>query len=104
MNKSILNHEDLLEMQDGFLREPKEFWENFYNDRTKDIPFFMINGPDENLVEYFDKGVAPDRVLELGCGPGRNAIFMAKNGCKVDALDISEKAINWRRKEQRKRN
>lgn len=57
MNKSILNHEDLLEMLDDFLREPKEFWENFHKDRTKEIPFFKINGPDENLVEYFVKGL-----------------------------------------------
>ncbi|MCC3357056.1 class I SAM-dependent methyltransferase [Bacillus sp. REN16] len=95
MEKAILNYDDLLEMLDDFLREPKPFWENFYEDRTKEIPFFKINGPDENLVEYFNHGFAPKRVLELGCGPGRNAIYMAKKGCKVDALDIAENAIAW---------
>ncbi|RBP86574.1 methyltransferase family protein [Cytobacillus firmus] len=95
MDKSILNYEDLLEMLDHFLREPKEFWENFYMDRNKEIPFFKVKGPDENLVEYFKKGLAPKRVLELGCGPGRNAVYMAKQGCKVDALDIAENAIEW---------
>jgi cyclopropane fatty-acyl-phospholipid synthase-like methyltransferase len=97
MVKSILNYVDLLDMLDDFLREPKEFWENFYEDRTKGIPFFRIKGPDENLVEYFNNGLAPKRVLELGCGPGRNAIYMAKKGCEVDALDISANAINWAR-------
>jgi cyclopropane fatty-acyl-phospholipid synthase-like methyltransferase len=95
--KSILNYVDLLAMLDDFLREPKEFWENFYEDRTKEIPFFKIKGPDENLAEYLNNGLAPNRVLELGCGPGRNAIYMAKKGCKVDALDISENAIDWAR-------
>lgn len=95
MTRSILNYEDLLVMLDGFLREPKGFWEDFYRDRTKKIPFFKIKGPDENLAEYFKNGLAPERVLELGCGPGRNAVFMASNGCKVDALDISENAIAW---------
>ncbi|MDM5207650.1 class I SAM-dependent methyltransferase [Cytobacillus kochii] len=95
MDKPILNYEDLLEMLDHFLREPKEFWENFYIDRNKEIPFFKVKGPDENLVEYFEKGLAPKRVLELGCGPGRNAVYMAKQGCKVDALDIAENAIKW---------
>ena len=37
----------------------------------------------------------PGRVLELGCGPGRNAIYMAEKGYKVDAIDISEHAIEW---------
>lgn len=84
-------------MLDALLREPKEFWEDFYKDKTKEIPFFKIKGPDENLVEYFNNGLAPNRVLELGCGPGRNAIYMAKQSCKVDALDISENAIKWAR-------
>lgn len=95
MEKAILNYNDLLDMLDDVLREPKEFWENFYEDRTKELPFFKIKGPDENLVEYFDNGLSPKRVLELGCGPGRNAIYMAKKGCEVDALDISENAIIW---------
>lgn len=95
MEKRILDYEDLLEMLDDLLREPKGFWENFYEERNKDIPFFKVKGPDENLVEYFSKGLSPQKVLEVGCGPGRNAIYMAQQGCHVSALDISEKAIMW---------
>lgn len=95
MDTPILNQEGLYAMLDDFLREPRAFWEKFYEDRTKKIPFFQIAGPDENLVDYFEEGLSPIRVLELGCGPGRNAIYMAKQGCHVDALDISEKAIDW---------
>ena len=85
-----------MEMLDDFLREPKEFWENFYMDKNKEIPFFKIKGPDENLVEYMENElIVPGRVLELGCGPGRNAIYMAQKGYKVDAIDISEHAIEW---------
>ncbi|MEK5147970.1 methyltransferase domain-containing protein [Psychrobacillus sp. FSL K6-4615] len=95
MEKAILNYENLQEMLDGFLREPKDFWDDFYIDRTKEIPFFKIKAPDENLVEYFNNGLAPKRVLELGCGPGRNAVYMAHKGCEVDALDLSTNAIEW---------
>ncbi len=97
MEKVILNVEDLLIMLDEFFREPKPFWESFYEDRDKDVPFFKANGPDENLAEYMEKGLKPERVLEIGCGPGRNAIFMAQNGAKVDAIDLSERAIAWAR-------
>lgn len=97
MEKTILNYDDLLMMLDDFLREPKEFRENFYEDKNKEIPFLKVKGPDENLVEYFHKGLNPKKVLEVGCGPGRNAFYMAKNGCDVDALDISENAIDWAR-------
>lgn len=95
MRQSILNQDDLMRMLDGLLREPKPFWENFYSDRQKKVPFFQIKGPDENLVEYFSGKIFPKRVLELGCGPGRNAIFMAKQGCQVEAVDIAENAIEW---------
>jgi SAM-dependent methyltransferase len=101
LDKEILNYGDLLVMLDDLLREPKEFWESFYIDKTKDIPFFKIKGPDENLVEYFYNGLAPERVLEVGCGPGRNAVYMAKKGCKVDALDIAENAIEWAKERAR---
>ncbi|MEH7573540.1 class I SAM-dependent methyltransferase [Cytobacillus firmus] len=36
------------------------------------------------------------KVLEIGCGPGRNSIFLAGNGAQVDAIDFSEKAIDIR--------
>lgn len=95
MEECILNYEDLLKMLDNELKESKQFWEDFYVDRTKDIPFFIVEGPDENLVEYFNKGFSPKRVLELGAGPGRNSIYMAKQGCNVSALDLSSNALDW---------
>ncbi|KMJ59942.1 methyltransferase [Bacillus sp. LL01] len=95
MAKEILNNEDLFQMLDGLLREPKAFWDEFYEDRNKEIPFFQVEGPDENLVSYFNSGLKPQRVLEIGCGPGRNAIYMSKLGSSVDALDISENALSW---------
>jgi cyclopropane fatty-acyl-phospholipid synthase-like methyltransferase len=35
------------------------------------------------------------KAMELGCGPGRNAIYLALNGFSVDAFDLSETAIEW---------
>ena len=72
-----------------------QWWDGFYEDRDKPIPFFA-NRPDENLAAYLDRGVIrPQRVLELGCGPGRNALFLAEQGCTVDAVDLSPAAIAW---------
>ena len=34
-------------------------------------------------------------VLEIGCGAGRNAAFMANLGCKVTATDASEKILEY---------
>lgn len=53
MNKETIKHAtDILNMLDSFMREPEPFWNGFYQDRSKEVPFF-VNQPDENLVSYF---------------------------------------------------
>lgn len=47
----------------------------------------------KNSINIFnDKNY--NRILDLGCGTGRNSIFFAQHGFKVFASDISEKSIN----------
>lgn len=87
--------DDLFKMLDTYFRDSASWWDNFFADRTKQVPFFL-DVPDENLVEYFTEGkLRPRKVLELGCGNGRNALYMAEQGIQVDAVDISAKAIAW---------
>jgi methylase of polypeptide subunit release factors len=69
------------------------WWNGFFGDRTKSCPFF-VDWPHETLVNDFQNGVIlPGRVLELGCGNGRNATYLASQGCSVDAVDFSEAAL-----------
>ena len=68
-------------------------WERFYA-QGKRTPPFLKNVPDENLVRYFKQGrFKIGRAIDLGCGIGRNAIYLAKVGCRVDAIDLSRTAI-----------
>lgn len=94
----IYSTEDVLAMLDGLMANSGDSWWNgFYADRAKPIPFFA-EWPDENLVEWLACGrLKPGRVLELGCGNGRNAVFLAGRGCHVDAVDFSAEAIGWAR-------
>ncbi|MBO1582844.1 class I SAM-dependent methyltransferase [Bacillus sp. XF8] len=104
MKETISSYEDLLNMLDSLLREPTQFWDDFYSNREKEIPFFTIK-PDENLVSYFEKKLLnPGKVLELGCGPGRNAIYFAENGCLVDAVDLSQESIQWATERAKEKN
>lgn len=93
--EAIYQLSDILDMLDGLFRDEGKWWDRFYSDRAKPVPFF-VNSPDENLVEYFDHlPLHGGKVLELGCGAGRNAIFMAGQHCTVDAVDLSQEAIDW---------
>ena len=73
-------------------------WESFYAQGKRNPPF-LTDSPDENLVGYFEHGhLKPGRAIDLGCGTGRNAEYLAKMGYQVDAIDLSETAIGKARK------
>ena len=46
------------------------------------------------LVVEFAGSVAPGSALDLACGPGRNALYLAELGWRVTALDGSPVAID----------
>jgi SAM-dependent methyltransferase len=94
----IYTSDDVLRMLDTLLEgSGGAWWNEFFADRAKPCPFFA-GWPDENLVAWFSEGLlTPGRVLELGCGHGRNATYLASLGCSVDAVDFSASAIEWAR-------
>lgn len=96
IEKLIYSKDDVLELLDSLFQNRQErWWDKFFSDRDNPCPFF-VDWPDESLVEYFEKGIIKaSRVLELGCGHGRNALFLARRGCQVDAVDFSKEAIAW---------
>jgi SAM-dependent methyltransferase len=98
----IRDTDDTLEMLDALLADNgNTWWDSFFRDRSKTCPFF-VDVPDENLVEWLDRGlISTGRALELGCGNGRNATYLAGQRYSVDAIDFSAEAIGWA-KEQAK--
>ena len=51
--------------------------------------------PSVYLQQLQQDGVLPDsgRALDVACGRGRNSLFLASQGLRVDALDVSAVAI-----------
>ncbi|MEU9486651.1 class I SAM-dependent methyltransferase [Streptomyces decoyicus] len=103
MDRNIRTVEDVLQLLDGLFAPEADrwtahaasWWDGFYADRSKPVPFFVAK-PDENLVSYLERGLlTPGRALDLGCGPGRNALHLAAAGFAVDAVDLSPAAITW---------
>jgi SAM-dependent methyltransferase len=53
-----------------------------------------IETPPELLVELVDSGkVQPCKAIDLGCGAGNSAIYLAGRGFKVTGIDFSPTAI-----------
>jgi SAM-dependent methyltransferase len=95
-NDLIYSTHDILKMLDALLQDRGGgWWDGFFSDHARPCPFF-VDWPDENLVGYFSAGlIKPGRALEFGCGHGRNAVYLAGQGCVIDAVDFSQEAIHW---------
>jgi 2-polyprenyl-3-methyl-5-hydroxy-6-metoxy-1,4-benzoquinol methylase len=57
--------------------------------------------PDESLVEVVRSGVVTaGRTLEVGCGTGTNALWLAEQGFAVLGVDVAPLAIERARAKQ----
>jgi len=54
---------------------------------------YFGNFPEDILIKYVDKIPAGSHVLDIGAGQGRHSVYLAEEGCFVDAVDSSETAI-----------
>jgi 2-polyprenyl-3-methyl-5-hydroxy-6-metoxy-1,4-benzoquinol methylase len=54
-----------------------------------------LGAPTSIFVDFFDQLEQQDvRVLDVGCGQGRDAIFIARKGHRVVGVDISKNGIS----------
>jgi SAM-dependent methyltransferase len=65
----------------------KEFW----NERFSSVEYIYGTEPNEFFKEFIDTN-KPGKLLLLGEGEGRNAVYAASKGWVVDAVDFSETA------------
>ncbi len=69
----------------------QERWEERY--RTGSTPW-DIGRPDFNLTDMVtEKPIRDCKALEIGCGTGSNAVWLAQQNFSVTATDVSEIAI-----------
>ncbi len=68
----------------------KTKWDKKYQNKPQLLEFRDASAKLIDALKNIPKGDA----LDLACGTGRNALYLAQNGFKVDALDIAQIALD----------
>jgi SAM-dependent methyltransferase len=66
----------------------QEYWEQHYGERER-IWSGRVNAQFASVAAE----LAPGRALDLGCGEGGDAVWLAERGWQVVAVDVSETAL-----------
>jgi len=67
-----------------------EKWDDLYRDTTD----YFGADPDPSLEQFVDHLDPSRTTLDIGCGQGRNTLYLAHRGFTVDALDPSQVALD----------
>lgn len=70
-------------------QRPADFWETHYGAVDR-----VWSGRPNTAVVDVAGGLPPGRVLDLGCGEGGDAVWLAGRGWDVTAVDISPTAVD----------
>ncbi len=68
-----------------------------WNARYREGAYATRTHPSALLAEWLPKlkfRETHPRAIDVGCGTGRNAIYLARRGWQVDAVDVSEVALD----------
>lgn len=77
----------------------KKVWDKFFDKNLKTKKFgrhyFDYSKPDADIkkIVHFLKKEGVEKILDLGCGEGRNSKFLSSKNFKVVGIDISKIAI-----------
>lgn len=73
---------------DEVAADARELWDGMYAQRAQR----WSGNPNATLVRYVSD-LSPGRALDLGCGEGADAIWLAVNGWQVVGVDVSDIAL-----------
>ncbi|WP_019545485.1 SAM-dependent methyltransferase [Streptomyces sulphureus] len=77
-------------------REPEEFWENLYREHRENRALWGTRA--NPLLVEVAQCLPVGTALDLGCGTGGDALWLARRGWRVTAVDISATAVEQTRR------
>lgn len=78
---------DFIPETDNLLHTNPALYEAFYSGTETSMAYFL-----RALLDHFKPG---PKVLDVGCGLGREAAYLCRYGYQVDGLDNSKEMLEW---------
>ncbi|WP_229796335.1 class I SAM-dependent methyltransferase, partial [Saccharothrix coeruleofusca] len=66
-----------------------QFWEQMYRSRER-----LFSGAPNGVLVTEVADLPPGQALDVGCGEGGDALWLARRGWRVTAVDISHTALS----------
>ncbi|MBU3967257.1 MAG: methyltransferase domain-containing protein [Euryarchaeota archaeon] len=76
---------------------------DLFNSAYEGIPPWDIGRPQREIIRLAEDGEVSGRVLDVGCGTGENALYLARQGFEVWGIDAAPAAIKKAKEKARKR-
>ncbi len=78
----------------NFVLEMKqlEYDKDYFNRRYMGMPPWELDDASSLIKKLFESGLR-GKILDIGCGTGKNAIYLAEQGLDITGIDFSEMAI-----------
>jgi 2-polyprenyl-3-methyl-5-hydroxy-6-metoxy-1,4-benzoquinol methylase len=86
------------------LREESKFFDDAYSTGRFSEESFLDSNPSFRAMTKLLGGLEGKRLLDIGCGVGSLSLQLAVHGALVNAIDISEQAVNAVRHNSRRHN
>lgn len=78
------------------MMSPQDYWDSCFKGIDAEVYDFSESKPATALVSFCDNYLKENStILDLGCGGGRNAHYLAQRGYSVYGVDISAAAVEF---------
>ena len=84
------------------MRKQQKIWQ-LEHTRLNSIPSMASTEPSSGVISFVEflreKGIdSPKKVIDVGCGQGRSAVYLAKEGFQVTGIDYIKEALEQTKK------